>query len=299
MNRFAEWTHGRWPEIVSALLGNEWANTRKHQSCPSAPQSTDCFRFADRTGTGNYFCRCSEGEKGGFDLLMCRLGIDFMDAVKRVEGVIGPCPREDEQAPKQKRYAEVLTEQCQRTQQSAYLAGRGLIVPPGLRWHPAVEYRDSEGKVTGRYPAMLAPIMRAGKFCTFHVTYLQSGKKAPVSPNRKVLPGPQWTGGAVPLWPAAEKMGIAEGVESAIAASMLYGIPVWAGISTSGMAGFQPPAKCEELTIFADNDANYAGHVAAYKLAHKLHGRVDVRIEFPTEVGTDFNDVLLVQREAA
>lgn len=295
MSRFRDWTNGRWPEIVSALLGDDAANTRKHHPCERVHGSTDCYRFSDRNGDGSYFCRCSGGEKSGFDLLECRLGVDFIGAVKAVESVIGPCPRDSQ--PKRESYGEVLLREGRPSKVSRYLQSRGLSPAPGLMFHRSVQYRDADGNVVGRYPAMLAPITRAGKFCAMHVTYLQGGKKAQVDPCRKILPGRRGTGGAVALWPAAERMGVAEGVETAIAASMIHGMPVWAALNTSMLGSFEPPTACRHLTIFGDHDANYAGHAAAYKLAHRLHGRVEIEIRFPDAVG-DWNDVLL-QREAA
>lgn len=300
MSRFSEWAHGRWPEIVTALVGPEYANTRKHQPCEQAPGSTDCYRFADYRDNGSYFCRCSpEGKAGGFDLIQCKLGVDFMGAVKAIEGVIGPCPRDDSDEPKRESYSEILRREGVQSERSRYLKSRGLIVPPGLRFHRAVEYRDSDGKSVGRYPAMLAPITRNGSFLSMHVTYLQGGKKAPVDPARKILPGKSAKGGAVELWPAERRMGVAEGIETAIAAAMMFRLPVWAALNTSLLKSFQPPDVCEELLIFADHDANYAGHAAAYQLAHSLSGRVALEVRMPEAPGTDWNDVLLDGRAAA
>jgi putative DNA primase/helicase len=293
MSRFSEWTAGRWPEIVSALVGSEATNTRKHQPCAVIPGSTDCYRFADRGDSGNYFCRCSDGSKGGFDLIQCRLGVDFMGAVKLIEGVIGPCPRDDNDEPKRENYGEILLREGVRSGRSKYLESRGLIVPPGLLFHRGADYRDADGQITGKYPAMLAPIMREGEVLSVHVTYLQDGKKAPVDTVRKILPGKRVAGGAVELWPAATKMGVAEGVETAIAASMLFDIPVWAALNTSLLKAFEPPEVCEELVIFADHDENFAGHAAAYALAHAQSARVLIDVCMPGAPGEDWNDVLL------
>lgn len=293
MSRFAQWTAGRWPEIVSSLLGPEQANTRKHLPCEMAPGSKDCFRFADFHENGSYFCRCSpDGKAGGFDLLQCRLGVDFMGAVRAVEGILGPCPRDDSVEPKRESYGEVLLREGVRSGRSKYLESRGLIVPPGLLFHKGVDYRDADGNIVGKFAAMLAPIMRDGEFLSMHVTYLQDGKKALVDTVRKILPGKRASGGAVALWPAAAKMGVAEGIETAVAASMLFGIPVWAALNTSLLKAFDPPAVCEELVIFADHDENYAGHSAAYALAHAQSSRVRIDVCMPGAPGEDWCDVL-------
>lgn len=296
MSRFAQWTAGRWPEIVSSLLGPEQANTRKHLPCEMAPGSKDCFRFADFHENGSYFCRCSpDGKAGGFDLLQCRLGVDFMGAVRAVEGILGPCPRDERTdiEPRRETYGEILLREGVRVERSKYLESRGLVVPPGLLFHKAVDYRDADGQITGNFPAMLAPITRDGVFQAMHVTYLQGGAKAPVDTVRKILPGKRATGGAVELFPAAAKMGVGEGIESSLSAAALFGVPCFAALNTSLLKAFEPPDICTELLIYADNDLNFAGHAAAFALAHAQAGKRKVEVLMPSGPDEDWNTVLM------
>jgi putative DNA primase/helicase len=129
-----------------------------------------------------------------------------------------------------------------------------------------------------------------------HRTFMtEDGRRAPVG-NGKVRmfcagAGMITPGSAVRLAPAAETMGIAEGIESALAAAKLFGMPVWAALSDNGLAKFEPPTIAEHLVIMADNDDNMAGQRAAYALASRLRTRVEVRI--PEEADTDWNDALL------
>ena len=171
---------------------------------------------------------------------------------------------------------------------------------PGLDWIKSMSYVDAEGRKAGEYAAMLAPIELAGKFLTYHVTYIKDGKKAPVETPRKIMPGPHNNGGACPLYPAAECMGIAEGVETAIAAKMIFGVPVWAALNTSLLAAWEPPAIAKRIIVCGDNDANFAGHAAAYQFAHRLVRKgLQVEIQIPPKVGDDWNDVLLANRSLA
>lgn len=303
--KISEHARGHWPQIVGAILGEDYANKRKHLGCPATGEcgkGTARFRFSDKFGNGNFFCHCSDGKAGGFKLLMCARGYDFASACRDVESVIGPCPKDESDVtqPVEKTFAEKLRGQACKTLNSAYLASRGLEVAPGLDWIKSLTYIDGSKAKIGEFPAMLAPIVRGGKFLTYHATYLQDGRKAPVDPCRKILPGEPNSGGACPLYPASEWMGIAEGVETAIAAKMIFGIPVWAALNTSLLAAWEPPAGVKRVSVFGDNDANYAGHAAAYALAHKLVKKgIEVEIQMAPEPGQDWNDVLLANRSLA
>lgn len=88
-------------------------------------------------------------------------------------------------------------------------------------------------------------------------------------------------------------MGVAEGIESAISAAILYDMPVWACINGGLLSKWIPPEVAEEVHIFGDNDANYTGQAKAYHLANRLevqHKR-KVTLVFPPIVGHDMNDV--------
>jgi len=296
MMKASDWAQGRWPEIIERLVGPEYVDG-KHHACPNG-DGKDCFRFSNINGKGNYFCRCSDGDKDGFDLIQCVHNTDFAGASKMVEEVIGKRPygKIESSSKWSKSYAERLLDEAVKAPRSRYLEGRGLTMPPGLVWHPKVDYRH-DGELVGKYPAMLAPVTRAGQFLTMHVTYLQDGQKAPVDPCRKLLPGPSLKGASVELYPASPTLGIAEGIETAIAAHMMHRLPVWAALNTSLMKAWTPPEQVERVIVFGDHDTNHAGQAAAYTLAHRLHGRVDVEVRFPDEPG-DFADVLLRQRRA-
>jgi putative DNA primase/helicase len=285
--KLTDLTRGRWPEILPHFMPKGLLDG-KHHPCPKTG-GTDRFRFSDQQGTGNYFCACSNGQCSGFSLIECQTGMKFPEIADRIEEILGE--KGDKPKP-ETTWAERLAGQVVKSKRSLYLEGRGLEVPDMLRWHKALPYYI-DGVEVGRYNAMLAPIMKGPKFLTYHVTYLHGGKKVAHDPCRKILPGPQITGASVPLYPAGRMLGIAEGVETAIAAKMLTGIPTWSAINTSMMEKWLCPPGVEHVVIFADNDENFAGHAAAYTLAHRLKcmGLV-VEIRFPEIIG-DWNDVLL------
>ena len=101
---------------------------------------------------------------------------------------------------------------------------------------------------------------------------------------------------AIRLVPAGETLGIAEGIETALSASALFGVPCWAAMSAGMLAAWEPPPEARRIIIFGDNDANYVGQASEYALARRLRSdeRV-VEVQIPAEAGSDWNDVHQLQ----
>ncbi|HEY9868678.1 MAG TPA: toprim domain-containing protein [Candidatus Obscuribacterales bacterium] len=179
-----------------------------------------------------------------------------------------------------------------------YLTLRGIrltAVPEALRYHRALDYWD-EGRLINTFPAMVARVSAPdGLPATLHRTYLMpSGKKAPVSRVKKLMPPAKPgcpTHSAVRLHPAGTTLGIAEGIETALACHLATGIAVWAALSASFMPALVVPENVGKIIIFADNDEGGAGQTAASALARRLlsEGR-KVKILAPDTPGTDWAD---------
>lgn len=200
------------------------------------------------------------------------------------------------------------------TPAEAYLNGRGIPTPASgwpecLRFHPSVSYpRASE------MPALICRVDNAQgvPVAIWRIFLTADGRKASVS-HAKLGLGPA-SGGAVRIGGDSAEIGIAEGVESALGAWSLIGrvMPVWAALSTSGMAGFMPPSELKRITIFPDGDkpikrngrefipAEPAGRVAASKLRDRLveYGLACVVATEPPP-GKDFLDLWNETRAAA
>lgn len=183
----------------------------------------------------------------------------------------------------------------------SYLAARGLAqwtLPDCIRQHPGLAYwhADDNGDLhmLGRYPAMLAPIVSGGKLLAIHRTYLGDGCKADVpTPKKLTAASGPLAGACIPLdRPRGGVLGIAEGIETAVAASLGSGLPVVAAYCANALAGFTFPRCIERLVIFADHDP--AGQKAAAALSHRAtRAGLTPKTLTPSKPRSDWADVWL------
>lgn len=292
-----ERSHGRWAAILPSLGVSANLLNGKHQPCPKCG-GKDRFRYCDRNGTGAFICnKCGAGS--GFDLLGLVHGWDFKTAAREVEKIVGDCPAEQfrsERTEFEKREAMTRLWRDAAPVRADDPVGRYLGRRVGLTSFPAClraarSLRYAPGQ---NYPAMLAKLLCPdGKPAQVHRTFLsEEGDKAPVDSPRRMMPGAIPKGSAVRLMDAGDVLGIAEGIETALSAAALFGVPCWAALNAEMLKTWEPPDEANEVVIFADNDSSFAGQAAAFTLASRLHGRKSVRIEMPPQIDTDWNDVL-------
>jgi len=199
--------------------------------------------------------------------------------------------------------------------QAAYLAGRGLwplpdachaVLRAGCGPHPEASH--------AAHPILLARIDGPdGTFRGVHRTWLGRGsagwgKLGGVGDPRLSL-GPL-KGNAIRLFPVAERLGVAEGIETALAAYFLSGVPTWSCLNAGALAAVELPFDIAELVIFADRDKprlraeghrgqempEGAGIFHARMLARRqAAAAVAVDVRAPKERG-DYADLWLRQR---
>jgi putative DNA primase/helicase len=307
-NKVADLAHGRWRNILLALDFDRAFLTGKHGPCPICA-GKDRFRFDDKGGDGTWFCNhCGAGK--GVELVKLVKGLGFVEAAKLIEGVIGaadvdvrPDEPDDEQTAKSIRtlgHRSKLVEIGDPVQ--LYLSGRlgTVAIPSCIRTVASCVYKDKGVEVPLSYhPAMIASVRGPdGRASALHRTYLTAdGQKAQVPSVRKVL-GRIPDGAAVRLAEPAETMGIAEGIETALSATILFDVPTWAALNEGRLRVWQPPEGVRKVIIFADNDMNCKGQRAAWDLAERLRKTMEAYVEMPAVIGTDWNDEMQMRLKA-
>jgi len=298
MRDIREEAEGRWHGIFQNL-GIDVGESGKHCACPVC-HGRDRFRMDDK-GHGNWYCNQCEPHAGdGISLVMNVLKIDFKEAVKTIRNVIGTTDVSKPQR-EAKISKELLRKIYTETKSiitgdpvSNYLKSRGLgLTSEKLRYHPACYEPETHAKL----PAMLATYtLPDGTAITMHRTFLTKyGNKADITNPKKVLPALQsMVGGAIRLYePNDGIIGIAEGIETALAVFELTQIPTWSAVSSTLLGSFEPPKGIKYVFIWGDKDANFTGQKAAYKLANRLvvQNKLEVEVHIPNEEG-DFLDQL-------
>jgi putative DNA primase/helicase len=282
MQRISETARGRWHGILPQLGISPKLLRNRHGPCPMCG-GKDRFRFDNKDGKGTWICnKCGSGD--GAELVKRVRGVEFKEAAKMVESVAGtvrPIQGSVKKAP-DKRHLNQLWDQSMRVTKSdpvgRYLnkrCGIASLYPMDLRyWGESTmlaRVRDGQGN----------PI-------TIHQTLIKGDKAG----TRMMMCGSLPSNVSIQLCPlAGPVLGIAEGIETALSASALFTVPVWASISAPLLKKWRPPKSVERVMIFGDNDENFAGQEAAYSLARALSGDVEVEVKIPSIPGWDWNDV--------
>lgn len=294
---------GRWLSLLPSLGVDRRHLSGKHGPCPVC-EGRDRFRFDDKDGRGTWICsKCGAGD--GIALAMAVNGWDFKTAAERIEPLAGTAQRD---GVSRERDQKSLRDSMNRLWSagkpvaygdtvSRYLDSRSLALdkyPSALRYVEKCRLEDKE-----YHPAMIAKVMGPdGQPSTIHRTFLtHDGRKLPIEMPRRLMPGKTAKGCAIRLAEAGPTLGIAEGIETAMSAAVIWGVPVWAAVSSGMLMEWLPPFGTKEVIVFGDNDKGFAGQAAAYALAHRLSVRgLEVRVEMPLDGGMDWNDVLRAEK---
>jgi putative DNA primase/helicase len=300
----------RWPSILMQLGLLVGAALKGVDSpCPICG-GRDRFRFSDR-GYGRWFCRgCGYGGDG-VRLIMAIKGVDFLEAARLIESVVGTAPLgrcNCSRAGKPKDPLRSWRNAALFTRGSAadfYLRSRAIELTDNetlsLRSHTSLWHWPSQGS----WPAMVALVRLAdGTEITAHQTFLTAdGRKAPLGDKVRLFPaGVAPDGGGV--WfgepDAAREFIVAEGIESLLSALRIFSVSAGcAALSAGGIRRLILPPQARRVRVFADHDPLGQGVGAAREASQRwrAEGR-EVAVSIAAQVGWDANNVLVNRRRA-
>lgn len=322
---------GNWEEILRHAGMDPAFLQFKEGPCPICGGNT---RFRWRKNKENAFCNHCRA-LGAFDLLQHQIGADFRGAADYVRAWAGyGKDQESGLTPRPVRVARPMpvvkddTEDLRTKYRNLWNEG-SLILPgtpaynyvmhrvPGLkqipkvlRSHPSLPYweegADRQYHHLGNFPAMLAAAQGVdGKVVNIWRTYLDaSGAKADLVNAKKASGRFLQPSFAVRLEEPDDELGIAEGIETALAVMVMFGIPCWPVLNAGGMRSFEVPHGYERVRkyrIFGDNDARdklgrRAGNDAAHFLKDKLRSQgKTATVLLPKFTTFDFADIAIKQ----
>jgi len=274
--------------------------------CPFHNEKTPSFYVVPDKGFFHCFGCGAHGDPIGFVMRLRNLG--FVDAVAEMLGLPqqqarsapadAPTSR-TQSVDRTREIAKILGETEEVTMRTAaglYLFLRGLPVrQPALRAHPALYCHE----IGVPLPALIAPLTNSADEVTAvqriwlsAEAYVTDGTKkdnrADLQARKKTLG--RCEDGAVRLRDARPTLGLAEGVETAIAASLLYRFPVWAICGVRYTSVWIPPVV-KKLIVFGDSGS--AGESASLKAVEFFcRAGLDCEAYIPA-AGGDWNDTLL------
>lgn len=175
------------------------------------------------------------------------------------------------------------------TPAAAYLASRGLSTRTAqLRYHPRAPHGPSP--LTQFRPALIAAVRDASGLVAVHRTFIDPrghGLAALAQPRCGLG---RFRSGAVRLGGSAPRLGLAEGIETALSVTALFDLPCWAALGTERFRLIALPVQVRELLLFLDHDR---GGRRAEQLARRALGHVPhIEALYPEQPGEDWNDVL-------
>lgn len=290
MTTAKDMARGNWRSLLPMLGVDVKFLQNKHGPCPICG-GQDRFRWDDQNGGGGYICnQCGAGD--GFDLAQKATGKSFKQIASEIADHLGQTgtyfKKHDPEEARQRRAMMNLWNESEPTLRTDNCVQRYLMNRCGTIWESPFIRVHNERRL------MVAKVVsHADRAVNLHVTYLtDDGRKANVAPAKKVMPGKLPDGCAIRLSPAAPVMGVAEGIETAISASLMFDIPVWACVNGTLLAKWVPPDVAEQIVVFGDNDESFTGQARAYTLANRLtvQYKRHVTVMIPPVSGMDWND---------
>lgn len=274
-------------ELVRAL-GGKWSAAGGMCHCPAHEDSTPSLSV--RVGSQSLLFKCFAG---------CT-AVDVLRAIRRRRIEI---PRDSARpAPDDTLGANAhMAARAQEIWQQAipiegtlgarYLASRAIDrSSSSLRFHASTPV--GRGRSVRFRPAIIAAVREQARLVAIQRIFLTGdppGLARDMARPKLALGRPLH--GAVQLNPAGTALGLAEGVETALSASILLGIPVWATLGNERLARIALPPSVRRLVLLPDLDAPRRLAEARARTAYACDGR-EIETLWPWGGLNDWNDVL-------
>ena len=269
-------------------LGGRWAGSGGVCRCPA---HDDCRpSLSVRVGRTSLLLHCFAGCAAAEILRALRAGGQPLEATPEISSIPSRA-RSQRAADRSLGAARRLWGAAMPvagTPAERYLESRGLRAgSPELRYHPRTPHGPHP--LTRFRPAMIAVVRDESGLVAVHRTFLdpRGSGLAPIEEPRCGLG--RFGTGAVRLGSIAPRLGFAEGIETALSATVLFGLPCWATLGTERFRLIALPPEVRELVLFLDNDA---GGRRAEALARKAFAHLPIEAHYPRRAGADWNDVL-------
>jgi len=266
-----------------------------HQQCPICERRKK-FRINTHNETVMYICVCGSGDI--FKLLMQTTGLDFKHLARDIDRIIGNTREYTAPIKPRRDYEKELFQTwkalspIKNTSIQRYLNSRGIYKLP-MR---AMKMRGDDSQSV----MFCVATNDQGNPVITHQTYLHGDNKAQIEVPKRTSKVDKERESvieesiAIRLFDVQTCIGVAEGIETALAACQLYECATWATMNSNFMKKFRAPKGVEHLIVFGDADDNGTGQASAFVCGHaNIMANNDVKkvtIRFP-ESG-DFNDVL-------
>ncbi|MFI4985818.1 MAG: CHC2 zinc finger domain-containing protein [Alphaproteobacteria bacterium] len=303
---------------LAAAIGKRVKLTRKGQEhvglCPFHREKTPSFTVNEPKGFFHCFGCGAHGDVIGFVMRTESLG--FREAVELLASGTGLEPRlmgaplasdagprhDSERALEQRKRQDAALTIWKESLPAAgtlverYLRARRITVPvpPALRFHSGLKHGPS-GLVL---PAMVAAVQASdGEMTAVHRTWLRPDGRGKAQVESCKMALGTLGRGAVRLGPDAPTMGLAEGIETALSAQELFGMPVWAALGCR-LDAIEPLFGAAHLVVFRDNGAAGASAAERVQEVQRNQGR-RITIKAPSDGLKDFNDVISAEGWAA
>lgn len=287
----------RYPNIV-ALIGRtvQWQRvdgTRYWACCPFHNEKTASFKVED----GRRIYKCFGCGKGGNAIrwMMVQYGMTFPDAVRELNGDAVSSVRSSDTAPepadkganqhkdrlRPATAPPTLTDAWKKTWRNStalrgtvgetYLirrVGKKMEWPEDLRFNPEC-WRNVDDKLE-KHPAIVALVrnIKTNEPQAVQRIFLRADGSDRLRDNdARKFTGPK-ADGAIKLTPDEDVtlgLGLVEGIEKGLWLMARDVRPIWTTCGTAGLAAFPVLEGIDALVVYADNDENRQGEIAAAK----------------------------------